>query len=72
MSHHESPHPHSLLRLSQILGTRDRPGLLNIGRTKFYDMVKQNLIPKPLKLGRVSVWRYEDLQQALDRVLHQD
>jgi len=46
--------------------------LLNIGQTKFYDRVKQNLIPKPLKLGRVSVWRYKHLQQALDRVLHQD
>lgn len=72
MPHHELPHPHSLLRLSQILGTRDRPGLLNIGQSKFYGMVKQNLIPKPLKLRRVSVWRYADLQQALDRVLHQD
>ena len=72
MPHDEPPHPHSLLRLSQILGTRDRPGLLNIGQTKFYDRVKQNLIPKPLKLGRVSVWRYKHLQQALDRVLHQD
>lgn len=72
MPHHEPPHPHSLLRLSQILGTKDRPGLLNIGRTKFYDMINENQIPKPLKLGRVSVWRWADLQQALDRVLHQD
>jgi len=51
--------PEGLLRVSQIIG---KDGLLPISRAKFYEMVKEGILPKPIKLSsRVSCWRRADI-----------
>lgn len=61
-------HAESLLNLAQILGTRVQPGLLNIGRTTFYTLIAEGILPKPIKLKRRSLWRYADILQAMQRL----
>lgn len=38
----------------------DHIGLRN---SKIYDMVKENQFPKPIKLGRVSVWLRSEVSE---------
>jgi predicted DNA-binding transcriptional regulator AlpA len=50
------------LRLPQIIGPN---GLLPIARSTFYGLVADGKMPKPVKLGRISLWREKDLYEAL-------
>ncbi len=59
-------HPDSLIRLHQILGTRDTPPLLSIGRTTFYRLISEGKLPQPRKLGGASLWRAGDILAALE------
>jgi predicted DNA-binding transcriptional regulator AlpA len=42
-----------LLRATQIVGPN---GLLPISRAKFYALVASGELPRPIKLGRISLW----------------
>jgi len=61
-------HPAALLRIGQIIGTPQTPGLLNIGRSRFYELVKEGVIPCPVKLGHSSFWRAADVIAAIRRL----
>lgn len=53
------PRSEQLLRLNQIIG---KDGLLPISRAKFYELVKQGALPRPIKLSaRISCWRRADI-----------
>ncbi|NBT72496.1 MAG: AlpA family phage regulatory protein [Betaproteobacteria bacterium] len=41
-------------------------GLIPIGRTTFYQLIKSGRIPKPTKIGRVSVWRLSEVRAGID------
>ena len=43
-------------------------GLIPIGRTTFYQLIKSGRIPKPTKIGRVSVWRLSEVRAGIDAV----
>lgn len=43
----------------------DKVGLIRIGRTSWFELVKAGVLPKPIKLGRASLWRLRDVLQAL-------
>ena len=42
---------------------------LGIGRTKFRNLVKDGILPKPYKAGGCSLWKTSDLEQAFDVLL---
>jgi prophage regulatory protein len=48
-----------LLRLRQVLT------LLPVSRSTFYARVKVGSYPKPVKLGRISCWRSEDIDALI-------
>lgn len=57
-----------LLDKKSILGTPGQPGLLPIKNTHFYTLIARGDFPPPLKIGRRSVWRAEDVALAIERL----
>ena len=58
------------LRLPQIIGSPKAnppiPPLIPIGKSTWWDGVKNGRFPKPVKLGpRTTAWRVEDIRQLL-------
>lgn len=58
------------LRLPQILGdsqaTPPIPALIPIGKSAWWEGVKNGRFPKPVKLGpRVTAWRVEDIKEFI-------
>jgi hypothetical protein len=51
-----------------ILGTDGHPGLFNVGNTTFYELIRTGRFPKPVKLGRKSLWRAADVYAALEKL----
>jgi predicted DNA-binding transcriptional regulator AlpA len=41
---------------------------LSIGRTKLYEMIAKQQLPQPVKLGRASAWRTDELDAAITRL----
>lgn len=66
-----SAQPDALLNLGQILGSAHRPGLLGIGRSKFYELVQLGMIPQPIKIGRRSLWRQSEIQLLIERLVRE-
>lgn len=54
--------PERLLRINQIVG---RSGLIPVSRSTWYAMVAAGRAPKPIKLGRVSLWRVSDVRALI-------
>lgn len=61
-----SAQPDALLNLGQILGSTHRPGLLGIGRSKFYELIQLGMIPQPIKIGRRSLWRQSEIHLFIE------
>jgi predicted DNA-binding transcriptional regulator AlpA len=40
----------------------------DIGRTKIYEMIKTGFLPKPIKIGRASVWSESEVDLALEKL----
>jgi prophage regulatory protein len=60
------------LRLKQILGTQKSnpptPAIIPIGKTSWWQGIKEGKFPKPIKLGpRITVWRVEDIRALIDK-----
>lgn len=47
-------------RLEKILSD-----FLPISKSQFYEYIKLNLIPKPVKIGKISFWEHNSLMKAL-------
>jgi hypothetical protein len=58
---------------NRVLGKgprRQRPaesGLIRGGRTWFYGQIKRGVLPPPIKVGRKSLWRLDDIVGAIER-----
>ena len=51
------------LRLKQVLA------IVPVGKTKWYQGVKQGIFPRPVKMGeRVSLWKYSDIEALVQRI----
>jgi hypothetical protein len=61
-----------LLRLKDILGDRKaRPptrGLVPVGHSTWWELVHAGEVPRPLKIGRASVWRAKDVHALIERL----
>jgi predicted DNA-binding transcriptional regulator AlpA len=44
-----------------------RKQLGDISRSKWYELVSAGELPKPIKLGRVSVWKQSDIDAFIAR-----
>lgn len=38
---------------------------LPVSKTQFYEYIKSNFIPKPVKIGKCSFWEHDSLMKAL-------
>ncbi len=55
------------LRLRDIIGDRDNPGIIPVSRSSWYKGIAEGRYPKPVKLGeRTSAWRVEDIRKLID------
>lgn len=55
-----------LLRLEYIIGSA---GMIPVSRATFYAWIARGLMPRPRKLGRISVWYEDELVLALQRMM---
>ena len=59
-----------LLRLKQIVGTPQNPGILPISASSWWAGVKIGKFPQPVKLGpRTTAWRESDIEVLKDGVM---
>lgn len=58
------------LRIRDIIGDRRRgiPGLIPVSAATWYSWIAAQRAPKPVKLGRTSVWRAEDIRTLIERL----
>jgi predicted DNA-binding transcriptional regulator AlpA len=59
--------PDAMLRLRQIIGDPQNgiPGLLPVGKTQLYALIRRGEFPAPTKVGASSFWRHADVLSAL-------
>ena len=60
------------LRLPQILGNPKAnppiPAIIPVGKSSWWQGVKNGRFPKPVKLGpRTTAWKVEDILELIDR-----
>ena len=55
------------VRLSQIIGSEHRPAVFPVSKSHFYAGIRKGLFPAPVKFGRVSAWRVEDIRALILR-----
>jgi predicted DNA-binding transcriptional regulator AlpA len=57
------------LRLTQIIGNPDAeppiPALIPVKKSCWWDGVKTGRFPKPVKVGRCTMWRVEDIKTLI-------
>lgn len=66
--------PTGFLRLPQIIGDRKAgiPGLIPMGKSKWWEGVRRGDYPAGIKLGhRTTVWRVEDIRDLIERLSRQ-
>lgn len=69
---HRPPHSTTaFLRIAQIIGNPDAhppiPALLPIGRSTWWQWVREGKAPKPVKLGkRTTAWRAADIDALIE------
>jgi prophage regulatory protein len=60
------------LRLRQIIGNPKArppiPPLIPVSRSTWWDGVKSGRFPRRIKLGRIAVWRVEDIRALMARL----
>ena len=60
------------LRLSQILGNPKAkpptPALIPVGKTTWWEGIKDGRFPKPVKLGRrITAWKVSDIRKLIEQ-----
>jgi prophage regulatory protein len=58
------------LRLNQIVrcGTNAAAPIIPIGKSAWWAGVKNGTYPKPVKLGRSTLWNAGDIRELVDRI----
>lgn len=51
------------LRLGDIIGPG---GLLPVSRATFYSLIAKGVMPRPIKVGRASLWRRSEINTAIE------
>jgi len=62
----------ALLRLPQIIGDPNAvppiPAIIPVKKSCWWEGVRTGRFPKPVKLGRCTMWRVEDIRALLKSV----
>jgi len=45
---------------------RDIQKLFGIGQSTMYEYVQRNILPKPIKLGRTSIWLKSEIDAVIE------
>ena len=62
-----TPSLSGFLRLSQIVGSKDRPALIPIAKSTWWAGIRAGRYPAGVKLSpRVTVWRAEDIRALIE------
>lgn len=56
------------VRLEAIIGSKNRAGLIPISKTAWYSGIRAGIYPSPVKHGRCSLWRVEDIRHLISRI----
>lgn len=58
------------VRLVQILGDQDRglPPIFPVSRATWHRGIREGHYPKPVKFGRMSLWRAEDIRALIEKM----
>ncbi len=57
------------LRLRDIIGDRNNPGIIPVSRSPRAEGIAEGRYPKPAKLSeRTSAWRVEDIKKLVDKL----
>lgn len=69
MVYHNLPEA-GFLRLHQIIGTRRRgiPPIIPVSKTTWYEGIKAGRFPRPVKNGRMTLWRVDDIRNLLEEM----
>ncbi|MFA5016178.1 MAG: AlpA family transcriptional regulator [Methylobacter sp.] len=43
-------------------------GVMGIGRTTWLDGVKSGIYPKPIKIGRSTLWKVEQIRELIEKL----
>ena len=55
------------LRLNQIIGSKDEPGIVPVSRSSWWAGVREGRFPPPVKLGkRTTAWRVSDIRALIE------
>lgn len=46
-----------------LVNAREARIFLKVGNTKFYSMLKNGELPAPIKIGKLSRWKAEDIKK---------
>lgn len=50
----------------KLISFQELQNLIPLGRTKLYELMKDNKLPRPIKsLGNRSFWRYTEIQKLI-------
>ncbi len=45
---------------------RDIQKIFGIGQSTMYEYIQQGILPKPIKLGRTSIWLKEEIDAVIE------
>lgn len=54
--------------IARFYRLKDLIDVLRIKRTKIYSLVKEGSLPRPLKIGRASVWKAKDVNDFINKI----
>ena len=60
-----------LLRLRQIIGDPPGTGPIPVCGSTWYNMLDAGIAPRPVKIGRTSAWRADEIHALIDRLSEQ-
>lgn len=56
------------LRLNQIIGDANTPAIIPVKKTCWWAGVKSGRFPKGIKLGRMRMWRVQDILDLVEDI----
>jgi len=46
----------------KLISFQELQNIIPLGRTKLYELMKDNKLPRPIKIGMRSFWRHTEIQ----------
>ncbi len=56
----------ALLQTQAHYRAKDLQKLFGIGQSTLYDWIQRQILPKPVKLGRTSIWIREEIDAVIE------